>query len=33
MPLGREVGIGPGGIVLHADPALPTEKGGPKKGA
>jgi len=26
MPLGTELGLGPGGIVLDGDPALPTEK-------
>jgi len=29
MPLGREVGLGPGDIVLDGDPAIPF----PKKGA
>jgi len=27
MPLGREVGLGPGDIVLDRDPALPMEGG------
>jgi len=27
MPLGMEVGLGPGHIVLDGDPALPNEKG------
>jgi len=27
MPLGTEVGLGPGDIVLDVDPALPTERG------
>jgi len=27
MPLGREVGLGPGHIVLGGDPASPTERG------
>jgi len=27
MPLGREVGLGPGHIVLDGDPALPPPKG------
>ena len=27
MPVGMEVGIGPGHIVLHGDPALPLRKG------
>jgi len=27
MPLGMEVDIGPGDIVLDGDPALPHEKG------
>jgi len=27
MPLGTEVGVGPGGIVLDGDPAPPTERG------
>jgi len=27
IPLGREVGLGPGHIVLHGDPALPPQKG------
>jgi len=27
MPLGMEVGLGPGGIVLDGDPAPPTERG------
>ena len=27
MPLGMAVGLGPGDIVLHADPALDTEMG------
>jgi len=26
MPLGMEVGLGPGHIVLHEDPAPPTER-------
>jgi len=26
MPLGTEVGLGPGNIVLDGDPALPTER-------
>jgi len=26
MPLGMEVGLGPGHIVLHGDPALPSQK-------
>ena len=26
MPLGTEVGLGPGDIVLDGDPALPTER-------
>jgi len=29
MPLGMEVGIGPGHIVLDEDPAPPSEKSGP----
>ena len=28
MPLGSEVGLGPGGIVLDGDPAPPPQKGG-----
>jgi len=28
MPLGTEVGLGPGNIVLDGDPAPPTRKGG-----
>jgi len=27
MTLGREVGLGPGDIVLDGDPALPPERG------
>jgi len=27
MPLGTEVGLGPGHIVLNGDPAPPTQKG------
>ena len=27
MPLGKEVGLGPGDIVLHGDPAPSHEKG------
>jgi len=27
MPLGREVGLGPGDIVLDGDPALPAKRG------
>ena len=27
MPLGMEVGLGPGHIVLDGDPALPPQKG------
>jgi len=27
MPLGTEVGLGPGDIVLDGDPAFPTERG------
>ena len=27
MPLGRELGLGPGHIVLDGDPALPPPKG------
>jgi len=27
MPLGTEVGLGPGDIVLDGDPASPTERG------
>ena len=27
MPLGREVGLGPGHIVLDVDPAPPPQKG------
>jgi len=27
MPLGTDVGLGPGHIVLDGDPAPPTEKG------
>ena len=27
MPLGMEVGLGPGHIVLYGDPASPREKG------
>ena len=27
MPLGTEVGLGPGDIVLDGDPTLPTERG------
>jgi len=27
MPLGTEVGLGPGDIVLDEDPALPAERG------
>jgi len=27
MPLGMEVGLGPGHIVLHGDPAPPLKKG------
>ena len=27
MPLGREVGLGPGHIVLDGDPAPPSRKG------
>ena len=27
MPLGTEVGLGPGDIVLDGDPALPPKKG------
>ena len=27
FPLGRELGLGPGDIVLDGDPASPTEKG------
>ena len=27
MPLGTEVGIGSGDIVLHGDPAPPSERG------
>jgi len=27
MQLGTEVGLGPGDIVLHGDPAPPTERG------
>jgi len=27
MPLGMEVGLGPGHIVLHGDPASPTLQG------
>ena len=27
MPLGTEVDLGPGDIVLDGDPALPTERG------
>jgi len=27
MPLGTEVGLGPGHIVLDGDPAVPTERG------
>ena len=26
MPLGMEVGLGPGDIVLDRDPAIPTER-------
>jgi len=29
MPLGTELGLGPGGIVLDGDPALPF-RGGPQ---
>ena len=28
MPLGTEVGLGPGDIVLYGDPALPRQKRG-----
>jgi len=28
MPLGREVGLGTGGILLDGDPAPPSKKGG-----
>jgi len=28
MPLGTEVGLGPGDFVLDADPAPPPQKGG-----
>ena len=28
MPLGMEVGLGPGDFVLHGDPAAPSTKGG-----
>jgi len=28
MPYGTEVGLGPGNIVLHGDPALAPPKGG-----
>ena len=28
MPLGTEIGLGPGDIVLDEDPAAPTKKGG-----
>ena len=28
MPLGMEVGLGPGDIVLDSDPAPPPQKGG-----
>jgi len=27
MPLGMEVGLGPGNFVLDGDPATPTQKG------
>jgi len=27
MPLGTEIGLGAGGIVLDGDPALPMERG------
>jgi len=27
MPLGKEVGLGPGDIVLDGDPVPPTERG------
>jgi len=27
MPLGTDVGLGPGGIVFEGDPAPPTERG------
>jgi len=27
MPLGMEVGLGPGDFVLHGDPASPSQKG------
>jgi len=27
MPLGTEVGFGPGHIVLHGDPVLPRKRG------
>jgi len=27
MPVGTEVGLGPGDIVLDGDPASPTERG------
>jgi len=29
MPLGMEVGLGPGDLVLDGDPAPPPQKGGP----
>jgi len=29
MPLGTEVGLGPGDIVLDGDPALPMERSPP----
>ena len=28
MPLGKDVGLGPGDLVLDGDPALPPQKGG-----
>ena len=28
MPLGMEVGLGPGNIVLHGDPVPPSQKRG-----
>jgi len=27
MPLGKEVGLGPGDVVLDGDPPLPTDRG------
>jgi len=33
MPLGREVGLGPGDIVLDGNPAAPPQKGTPQLSA